>query len=176
MFISINSNTLKVITALILGVVFLSMLNCKTPKESAFDLQSTAPLEISAPYYNSWVAGIEGGGSGINVFLPLKENGEIVIDSLHFRGQKVAAETRDKLIIGRFKGVSNQKKDIIMSANPKDEYNNKLELKKELSPFKLPQNACVISYKINGKRLYYKVSNLKKGESFAYPSVPPKNR
>lgn len=175
MFISTNSNAMKFTTTLIFGTVFLSLLNCKTSKESGLHFQSTAPLEISAPYYNSWIAGIKEGGSGINVFLPLKANGKTVIDSLHFRGQKVVVETRDKLIIGRFKNFSNQKKDIIMSSNPQDEYNNKLELKRDLSPFKLPQNACVISYKINGKRLYYKISNLKKGKSIAYPSAPPKN-
>ena len=85
-------------------------------------------------------------------------------------------ETRDKLIIGRFKSSVNQKKDIIMSSNPQDEYNNKLDLRRDSSPFKLTQNECVISYIVNGKRLYYKISNLKKGESIAYPSAPPKNR
>ena len=48
--------------------------------------------------------------------------------------------------------------------------------RKDTSPFKLTQNECVISYSVNGKRLYYKISNLKKGESIAYPSAPPKNR
>ena len=167
---------MKPTTAFILGLVFLITFNCKTPKESVLQFQSTAPLEISAPYYNAWVSGVEGGGSGINVFLPLKENRKIVIDSLHFRDQKVAAETRDKLIIGRFRYSTNQKKDIIMSSNPQDEYNNKAGLIKENSPFKLTQNECVISYKINHKRLYYKISNLKKGEMIAYPSAPPKNR
>ena len=90
---------MKLISAFILGFVFLSMVNCKTSKESAIQFQSAAPLEISAPYFNSWIAGVNGGGSGINVFLPLKENGNISIDSLHFRGLKTAAETRDKLLI-----------------------------------------------------------------------------
>ena len=94
---------MKLTTPLILGLVFLSIVNCKTAQEPVLQFQSTAPLEITAPYYNSWVAGIEGGGAGINVFLPLKENANIVIDSLHFRGEKSAVETRDKLIIGRFK-------------------------------------------------------------------------
>ena len=103
MFININSNRMKFTTSLILGLVFLSIVNCKTSQESVVQFQSTAPLEITAPYYNSWIAGFQGGGSGVNVFLPLKENGNIVIDSLHFRGEKTAVETRDKLIVGRFR-------------------------------------------------------------------------
>ena len=167
---------MKLTTSLILGLVFLCMVNCKTSKESVLQFQSSAPLEIIEPYYNSWVAGIEGGGSGINVFLPLKKNGNIVIDSLHFRGEKSAVETREKLIIGRFRLSTNQKKDLIMSSNPQDEYNNKRVLIRDTSPFNLTPNECVISYKVNGKRLYYKISNLKKGEAIAYPSAPPKNR
>ena len=159
-----------------LGIVFLTVLNCKTSKESVLQFQSTAPLEITAPYYNSWIAGVQGGGSGTNVFLPLKENGNIVIDSLHFRGEKTAVETRDKLIVGRFRHSTNTQKDIIMSSNPQDEYNNKRDLIREPSPFTLAQNDCVVSYTVDGKRLYYKISNLKKGESVAYPSAPPKNR
>ena len=173
---NINSNPMKHTTPLILGLVFLSMFNCKTPKELVLQFQSTPPLEITAPYYNSWIAGVQGGGSGTNVFLPLKENGKIAIDSLHFRGEKSAVETRDKLIIGRFRNSINQKKDIIMSSNPQDEYNNKRVLIREMSPFNLTQNECVISYRVNNKRLYYKISNLKKGEAIAYPSAPPKNR
>ena len=176
MFININSTRMKFATPLILGLLFLNVFNCKTSKEPVLQFQSTAPLEITAPYYNSWIAGVQGGGSGINVFLPLKENGNIVIDSLHFRGEKTAVETRDKLIVGRFRHSTNQKKDLIMSANPQDEYNNKRDLIREPSPFTLAQNDCVISYTVDGKRLYYKISNLKKGESVAYPSAPPKNR
>jgi len=166
----------KLASPLILGLFFLNVFNCKTSQEPVLQFQSTVPLEITAPYYNSWIAGVQGGGSGINVFLPLKENGNIVIDSLHFRGEKTAVETRDKLIIGRFRHSTNQKKDLIMSANPQDEYNNKRDLIRESSSFNLAQNDCVISYSVNGKRLYYKISNLKKGESVAYPSAPPKNR
>ena len=176
MFININSNRMKFTTSLILGLVFLSIVNCKTSQESVVQFQSTAPLEITAPYYNSWIAGVQGGGSGVNVFLPLKENGNIVIDSLHFRGEKTAVETRDKLIIGRFRHSANTQKDLIMSSNPQDEYNNKRDLIRESSSFNLAQNDCVISYTVNGKRLYHKISNLKKGESVAYPSAPPKNR
>jgi len=176
MFININSNRMKFTTSLILGLVFLSIVNCKTSQESVVQFQSTAPLEITAPYYNSWIAGVQGGGSGVNVFLPLKENGNIVIDSLHFRGEKTAVETRDKLIVGRFRHSTNTQKDIIMSSNPQDEYKNKRDLIREPSPFNLAQNDCVVSYSVNGNRLYYKISNLKKEESMAYPSSPPKNR
>ena len=155
-------------------LISMSFINCSTVKTNTF--VEAAPFVITAPYYNSWIAGIEGGGSGINVFLPVSDIRNIVVDSMHFRGEKSAVETRDKLIIGRFRHSTNRKKDIIMSSNPQDEYNNKRVLKRDTSPFSLTQNECVISYRVKGKRLYYKLSNLKKGEVIAYPSAPPKNR
>ena len=167
---------MKLKTLLILGLVFLSIFNCKSAQEPLLQFQTTAPLDFSEPYYNSWVAGIEGGGAGINVFLPTTKPSKIIIDSLHFRGEKSAVETRDQLIIGRFKYSTNRKKDIILSSNPQDEYRNTLPIQFDASPFNLTQNECVISYRVNNKRLYYKISNLKKQRDIAYPSAPPKNR
>ena len=173
MFITINSNQMKLKPLLILGLVFLSIFNCKSAQEPLLEFQTTAPIEISEPYYNSWVAGIEGGGAGINVFLPITESPKIIIDSLHFRGEKSAVETRDQLIIGRFKYSTNRKKDIIFSSNLQDEYRNKLPPRIDKTPFSLTQNECVISYQVNNKRFYYKISNLKKQRDIAYPSAPP---
>ena len=167
---------MKLKTPLILGIIFLSTFNCKSTQDMLQQFQTTAPIQIIDLYYNAWIAGIEDAGAGINVFLPTTGISRITIDSLHFRGEKTAVETRDKLIIGRFRHSTNPKKDIIMSSNPQDEYNNKRVLKRDTSPFSLTQNECVISYRVKDKRLYYKLSNLKKGEAIAYPSAPPKNR
>lgn len=165
---------MKLKPLVILGLVFLSIFNCKSAQEPLLQFQTTAPIDFSEPYYNSWVAGIEGGGAGINVFLPTTKPSKIIIDSLHFRGEKSAVETRDQFIIGRFKYTITRKKDIIFSSDRRAEYGNTLPTQIDASPFSLSQNECVISYLVNNKRLYYKISNLKKGGSIAYPSAPPK--
>jgi len=165
---------MKLKPLVILGLVFLSIFNCKSAQEPLLQFQTTAPIDFSEPYYNSWVAGIEGGGAGINVFLPTTKPSKIIIDSLHFRGEKSAVETRDQLIIGRFKYTTTRKKDIIFSSDRRAEYGNTLPTQIDASPFTLSQNECVISYQVKNKRLYYKISNLKKGGSIAYPSAPPK--
>tara|TARA_B110000037_G_scaffold107971_1_gene125084 strand:- start:9779 stop:10282 length:504 start_codon:yes stop_codon:yes gene_type:complete len=165
---------MKLKPLVILGFVFLSIFNCKSAQEPLLQFQTTAPIDFSEPYYNSWVAGIEGGGAGINVFLPTTKPSKIIIDSLHFRGEKSAVETRDQLIIGRFKYTTTRKKDIIFSSDRRAEYGNTPPTQIDASPFTLSQNECVISYQVKNKRLYYKISNLKKGGSIAYPSAPPK--
>ena len=149
-----------------------SFINCSTVKTNTFT--DAAPFIITAPYYNSWIAGIEGGGSGINVFLPVSDTRNIDIDSIHFRGEKAIVEKKESLIIGRFKTTLNQSRDLIMSSNPKDEFQNKLIYKFDLSPFVLADNECVVSYRLQNKRHYYKISDLKKAPHIAYPSAPSK--
>tara|TARA_B100000497_G_scaffold125763_2_gene162958 strand:- start:733 stop:1257 length:525 start_codon:yes stop_codon:yes gene_type:complete len=173
MFINVNRNSMKRTNFFVLGIVLLTVFNCKTSKESVLQFQSTPPLEISAPYYNSWVAGVQGGGAGINVFLPVSDIRNIVVDSIHFRGEKAIVEKKGSLIVGRFKTTDNQSRDFIVSSNPEDEYQNRLVYKADVSPFVLANTECVISYRVKDKRLYYKISNLKQGLAEAYPSVPP---
>jgi hypothetical protein len=153
-------------------VISTSFINCSTVKTNTFT--DVAPFIITAPYYNSWIAGIEGGGSGINVFLPVSDTRNIDIDSIHFRGEKAIVEKKESLIIGRFKTTLNQSRDLIMSSNPKDEFQNKLIYKFDLSPFVLADNECVVSYRLQNKRHYYKISDLKKAPHIAYPSAPSK--
>ena len=125
---------MKLKPLVILGLVFLSIFNCKSAQEPLLQFQTTAPIDFSEPYYNSWVAGIEGGGAGINVFLPTTKPSKIIIDSLHFRGEKSAVETRDQLIIGRFKYTTTRKKDIIFSSDRRAEYGNTLPTQIDASP------------------------------------------
>ena len=153
-------------------LISASFINCSTVKTNTFT--DAAPFIITAPYYNSWISGIEGGGSGINVFLPVSDTRNIDIDSIHFRGEKAIVEKKESLIIGRFKTTLNQSRDLIMSSNPKDEFQNKLIYKFDLSPFVLADNECVVSYRLQNKRHYYKISDLKKAPHIAYPSAPSK--
>ena len=78
-----------------------------------------------------------------------------------------------KLYIGRFKTEINQPVDIILSSDSKEEYNNKLPQKDKGSPFELKDDECVISYTLNGKIEYFKVSNIRKEVAVNYPGVQP---
>ncbi|MBR9846987.1 MAG: hypothetical protein GYB35_13165, partial [Algicola sp.] len=85
---------------------------------SAQKLQKRAPVEFGQVYAQKWVAGVKGGGSGINVFIPVK-NTSVVLDSIFFRGQKAKLEfNKDKetFYVGRFQTPMNQKQDIILSS------------------------------------------------------------
>jgi len=158
-------------TSIIVFLFSVLLLCCKSTRSIHF--QSEIPIKIEAPYYQSWVAGTQGGGSGVDVFLPVQNLNGIAPDSLHFRGQRVQAESKNKMIFGRFSTSKQQLQDVILSNEPLVEINNQLLSSRDHSPFDLAKNACVLSYKIDQKRYYYKIINLAQRPTLPYPSSPP---
>ena len=158
--------------SLILLILISLFIQCKGSQPVA--LQSTPPFVLAqAPYYQAWIAGIPGGGSGINVFIPVEGTKGFDPDSLHFRGQRVKAVYQNKRIVGRFDTPHNQKKDLVLSQNVLKEMHNSLLAAGDRSPFPLRNNACILSYQVQNKRYYYKIEALQQQPSIAYPSAPP---
>lgn len=138
-------------------------------------LQKKAPLSHGDVYYQEWTAGVQGGGSGINLFIPV-EDSDIILETVYFRGQKSKLETKPsnlKLYIGRFKTENNQPIDIVLSSDQKEEYNNKLPQEATEFPFDLNDDECVVAYRSANKRMYFKISNIKKESPVFYPSSQP---
>lgn len=137
-------------------------------------LEGSLPLEIGDVYYQHWVSGVRGGGSGYNLFIPIKSNPKkIVLDSLYFKGRQVKLELKNESVfVGRFKSEANQKHDIIMSSDPLAESGNLVPEIPKNTPFKLNDTECVVSYQKGNKTLYHKISNVIKKASAKYPSAP----
>jgi len=147
------------------------LLGCKTTKSTLF--VSKSPISIEAPYFQSWVAGVQGGGRGVDVFLPVKDLKRITPDSIHFRGQRAKAVYKNQMIVAHFSSSQNQPKDVILSNEPLAEAKNQLLPTGDRSPFELPNNACVLSYKIENNRYYHKITDLTQRPSNSYPKSPP---
>ncbi|WP_298237159.1 hypothetical protein [uncultured Algibacter sp.] len=167
-------NWLKNVFGLLFIPVFMmSFSQCASTKK----LQNEAPLEIGQVNYQSWVAGIQGGGAGVNLFIPIVSNSNnVVLDSVYFQGKQVKLEQKNKsLFVGRFKKITNQKNDIVMSSNRLAEVNNPIpEIPKKI-PFELREDECVVSFKDGKKIKYYKISGILKKEAQFYPKAPPRN-
>jgi hypothetical protein len=173
--ISLNKIFLmKIITNIILfSIVLTGFTNCS----SAQKLEKRTSFNIGEVYFQSWVAGIKGGGSGTNIFIPIEDNltKTVQLDSVYFRGKASKLEfkpTNPSLFIGRFLSSSNLNKELIMSDEPNAEYGNKLPDPKISIPFELKPNECVISYIKEGKTLFYKIENIIERKSIPYPSAP----
>lgn len=156
-------------------IVMTSFSQCSSSKE----LQSKSPTKFGDVYCQSWVAGIKGGGSGINIFISINEDipEGLMLDSVYFRGKaaKLEVKPNDKtLYIGRFKtGFNVMKQDIVMSSDSKEEYGNQLPKIETKIPFDLKDNECVVSYKKGDKTQYYKIENIIEKQAQQFPSAPP---
>ncbi|WGD35735.1 hypothetical protein [Olleya sp. YS] len=147
-----------------LSVTILSsilFMQCSSTKQ----LQKEASFKTDQAYYQTWVAGVRGGGSGINIFIPVtSELKNLKLDSLYFRQHKMALETKPNnpnLYIGRILTKANQKEGF-------KETTTKI-------PFDLKQNEAVLSYIENGDIKYFKIENIIEKPAEQYPSAPPKN-
>ena len=151
-----------------------SFSQCSTAQK----LQKNAPTQFGDVYCQKWTAGVKGGGSGLNLFIQTdsKTYEHSVFDSVYFRGKYVKLEIKETnqglMYIGRFKTEFNQPKDIVISSDSNEEYDNQLPQKTEVIPFELKDNECVVSYIKDDKTLYYKISNVQQREPLSYPSAP----
>lgn len=139
---------------LVLFVIATSISCTSIPK-----LQKEAPTEFETVYYQKWNAGTKEGGSGINVYIDIKDS-LVTLDSVYFRGQATKLQhnpNNSSLYVGRFKFQVNDSID-----------NSK---KPSHWTFQLEDNECVISYFEKQKVLYFKISNIKEREVINYPST-----
>ena len=143
-------------------ITFLSIIITSCHSNANIKSISNSNLNLISPaYFEKWIAGVEGGGSGFNVFLPIKKSSFINFDSIHFRGQRVKALHRNNMVFGRFKSINNNHSEDIIIGNTDHEKNN--------SHFSLLDNSCVLSYRIQNKRMYYEFKNLDYKPSKPYP-------
>ena len=155
-------------TAYTISLFYLSvMISCQTPNPTLF--VSKPPISIESPYYQSWVSGVQGGGSGIDVFLPVKNLEGVTPDSLFFRGQGTKAIYSNPYIVGHFQTSHNQPQDVILSHDLLAETNNKLFPIGNHTPFELDEKTCVLSYFHQNRRYFYKINNLTERKTVPYP-------
>lgn len=166
----------SIVNIILISIVLTGFTNCS----SAQKLEKQVSFKIGEVYFQHWVAGIKGGGSGVNIFIPIDNlENNIQLDSVHFRGKAAKLEFKPNsptLFIGRFMSLTNRDSDIIMSGKPEEEYGNQLPEQTKKSPFELEQNECVISYIRDGKSRYFKIGNIIEKKAEFYPSAPPRKQ
>lgn len=136
---------------------------CATGKQ----LETNLPFEIGDVYYQERVAGVDGGGSGVNIFITLQENpNNIILDSVYFQGKEAKLEFRNNTVyVGRLESKTVLKNDIIMSIEPYAEYGNKVPVVPKKPRFELKEDECIVSYKTSNKVKYFKIEKINKKEA-----------
>lgn len=121
-----------------------------------------------AASYQGWVAGVRGGGSGINFSLELKSElpSNIQLKKLIFRGYEVPFEKQDALhFMAIIKTEGNQQKfdgdDSQIYTSPKN-------------AITLAENEAILIFSKNGKEYQQKITKVIEKPALEYPSAKPK--
>lgn len=123
--------------------------------------QPSTSFKVKTIAFQEWYAGIEVGGTGMNVFVPIVNKDEnIKIDSVYFRNLKGQLVEN----YGRYQAVLKNKSPY---------YTFKKAEKDKDFPFDLNDNECAISFVENGKIKYVKVTDLSEKAGTYYENGPP---
>ena len=164
----------NILFLLLMVFIMVSFSKCASiPK-----LDKSLPIDIGEVYYQHWVSGVQGGGSGFNIFIPISANSKnITLDSVFFKAKQAKLEYRNNTVfIGRFKTEANQKQDIILSNEPFAEYGNMVPEIPKHTPFELKDDECVVSYLVAGKVKYFKIDRIKRKDPKLFQGAPPKKQ
>lgn len=161
---------LKQISVFFLLVVFtISFSQCSSTKH-AMKVSETILIENTAQpkaYYQKWVAGVQGGGSGIDVYIHKSLLAQKTADSIYFRGKITAAKSTNNMYVGYFKDEVNH-----FSQEPETNTETAKFDTENTFPFHLKSNEAVLSYTEAGIVKYVKLEGLLKKQSPDYPSAP----
>ena len=147
----------------ILTIFFATtLISCKTTETIVQENNLSAS-------YETWVAGVRGGGSGINFYVDLKtELSEgIELKKVIFRGHESPFEKQDALhFIARIKTEGNQQKF------EGDDTKIYTSTKNALT---LTENEAILIFLKNGKEIRQTIKEVKEKPMLLYPSTKPKN-
>mgnify|MGYP000619178694 FL=1 len=135
--------------------------------------QENPPFKITSATYENWTGG-QPGVKGTNVKIEYTANKIVEFDSIYFSNKVAKLQTKEasknKMIFGYF-NTSSLKNDMVLHSDSTKEMKNTIPKIKKI-PFELKENEAVISYKINKKTKYYKITSLTKAKSSFFPSAP----
>ncbi len=149
-------------------LVFFTVCFSQCSSTKAMKISETITInatENPRAYYQKWVAGVQGGGSGVDVVIHKSVVGDKALDSIYFQNKVVALEQKGDNFIGYFKGDANHFK------YNEDTVSQETETT-EVFSFNLATNEAVISYTKGTAVKYIKLIGLVKKESPKYPMAP----
>lgn len=147
----------------ICSLLFLAMSQCTSIKEL-----SNPSFIGETSYYSTWVAGIEGGGSGLDFYIDLINiPGSITPIELYFKGKKAPVVLEKETYVVHFKTAANSKPEEVSSISASYDPTK--------FPFELGVEEAILMYKENGKIQYTKIDKIKKKGHIAFPSAGKQN-
>lgn len=148
---------MQYIATIFLGILLIS---CNATKVIAQD-------NIQSATYQSWVAGVRGGGGGIIFNLKLNSEfpKEVVLKRLIFKGYEVSFNEINPVTYQAAINTGVNQESVNSSNNSVSSSKNSTKLK---------DNEAILIFLKDGKEIQQKISNVEKMPSLEYPSAKPK--
>lgn len=131
-------------------------------------------INIEKASYQSWVAGIRGGGSGLNFTINLKSPvpQNIEFTKLYFKNKEAkSTKISDTEYRFAFVGEANFERDINQAVSDDPKPQNKVVT----PPVKINEGEALLEYVQAGKKYFLKINKVEEKEMLAYPSARPQN-
>ncbi|REH56283.1 hypothetical protein C7448_101321 [Tenacibaculum gallaicum] len=153
---------MKLIGILILA---LSFTKCASVK-----MENNHPFKIESASYSHVTGGVKGSYSSTNLIIYFATEESVDFQKVYFQNRvtKAVVEQHNdkKFIAARYKtSLGDDRKDIILHADPKKEFGNTPNAPTEEFPFNLKENEAMVSYVIGEKIHYVKVENIVKKDN-----------
>jgi hypothetical protein len=161
---------MKTLLAVIPGIFLFTLLS----QCSSAQITEKKSFNIENASFQEWYGG-RGSSKGVLISIELSNltGKPIEFDSLYFRDKSVKLEQtlhKNKILLkGNFVTNIITDHDIIMHSDPRKELGNDVPVEVHKHLFNLTDNECIISYFVNNKKSYFKISNLTKSKPLYYP-------
>ena len=77
---------MKRIKAILAGISILAVFSqCASSQK----MDKEAPLVLKSPYFQKWISGVEGGGNGFMLYIPVEESSVVKLEEAYFKGKKL---------------------------------------------------------------------------------------
>lgn len=166
-------------TVALLGITSLFLTQCNATKK--YDSQEimtlSQPAFINSPaHFNTYIAGMESGGTGIEFYIMTEVlPAATILENVYFREGVGKLMRGTDHYVARFRTDSGKNQDIIMSGDSTKEAVNTPPVQHEAFPFPLSNKEAGVTYRDKGVLKYAIISNVKEKESIAYPNQRPRD-
>ena len=136
--------------------------------------EENLPFTLTHSYYQDWVAGVQGGGSGTNIHLRFDTmEPEVTLLEVYFKNNYAPLQRKMTSAIAYQAQLinANNRPDVIMDGDPIKEAQNTPPKK---LPLEIPSTDAAITYTYKGKSHVYLIQNITRKEMLAYPKTNPK--
>ena len=147
-----------------LSIVLLSCGSSKTDIQKLED-----QTQIKEVYSQAWVAGVRGGGAGINVFVNLNSPFEedLVLEKIQFKTYEASFEKTNELsYVARIDTSQNKLKTINIEVTDAEE-----ETVVSKPKINLKEKQAILFFSKEGKMYSKIIENVEEREMIAYPSM-----